>query len=127
MLQNVLSGLRQDRLHRWQPVSHMIAICMARQPKPDKLMPLWEELAAVACAVQNMHLMATSLGVAAYWSSWHDTARDSPEMLSFLGLDYTQGDRCAFPGYERGAPCGTLCQWPVPEHCGGPISRIRLK
>lgn len=30
----------------------MIAICMARQPRPEKLMPLWEEIAAVACAVQ---------------------------------------------------------------------------
>lgn len=71
----------------------MIAICMSRQPKPKKVMPLWEELAAVACAVQNMHLMATSLGVAAYWSSWHDTARDSPQMLQFLGLDYAKRDR----------------------------------
>lgn len=73
----------------------MIAICMARQAKPGKLMPLWEELAACACAVQNMHLMATSLGVAAYWSSWHCGARDSPEMLEFLGLNYSIGDRSA--------------------------------
>ena len=72
----------------------MIAICMARQSRPEKLMPLWEEIAAVACAVQNMHLMATSLGVGAYWSSWHDLARDSNEMLEFLGLDHTKGDRC---------------------------------
>lgn len=48
----------------------------------------------MACAVQNMHLMATSLGVAAYWSSWHDTARDSPQMLQFLGLNHDKGDRC---------------------------------
>jgi nitroreductase len=71
----------------------MIAICMARQPHPNKLMPLWEELAACACAVQNMHLMATILGLAAYWSSWHDEARDSPQMLQFLGMDAAKGDR----------------------------------
>lgn len=41
-----------------------------------------------------MHLMATSLGVGAYWSSWHDLARNSNEMLEFLGLDHTKGDRC---------------------------------
>jgi hypothetical protein len=41
-----------------------------------------------------MHLMATSLGVGAYWSSWHDLARDSNEMLEFLGMDHTKGDRC---------------------------------
>lgn len=64
------------------------------QAHPHKLMPLWEELAAVACAVQNMHLMATALSVAAYWSSWHDAARDSPQMLQFLGLDHEKGDRC---------------------------------
>ena len=29
----------------------------------------WEETAAVSCAVQNMHLMATSLQIGCYWSS----------------------------------------------------------
>jgi hypothetical protein len=33
------------------------------------------------------------LGLAAYWSSWHDEARDSPQMLQFLGLDGAKGDR----------------------------------
>lgn len=32
--------------------------------------PEWEEVAAVACAAQNMQLVATALGVAGYWSSW---------------------------------------------------------
>ena len=36
----------------------------------EKRMPEWEELAATAAAVQNMHLMATSLGAAGYWTSW---------------------------------------------------------
>lgn len=30
-MQDVISGLQDDRLNRWRPVSHMIAICMARQ------------------------------------------------------------------------------------------------
>lgn len=53
---------------------------MKRQALPEKLMPEWEELCAVAMAVQNMHLMATSMGdVAAFWSShtWCKDARDS--------------------------------------------------
>lgn len=66
---------------------------MKRQAKADKLLPEWEEVAAVACAVQNMHLMATALGVACYWSSWHGVARDSPQMQKFLGLDDVR-DRC---------------------------------
>jgi nitroreductase len=35
---------------------------------PDKL-PDWEEIAAVACAVQNMALTAEALNIGAYWSS----------------------------------------------------------
>jgi len=35
---------------------------------PEKV-PEWEELAAVACAVQNMALTAEALQVGAYWSS----------------------------------------------------------
>ena len=58
----------------------IIAICVKLHP--DKL-PEWEELAATACAVQNMALTAESLNVGAYWSS--------PALISslgdFLGLD----------------------------------------
>lgn len=60
--------------------SCVIAICM--KTHRDTL-PEWEELAAVACAVQNMWLTATALQVGAYWSS--------PDMImhlqDFLGLD----------------------------------------
>lgn len=38
------------------------------QFNPDKL-PAWEEIAATACAVQNMALTAEALNVGAYWSS----------------------------------------------------------
>ena len=72
----------------------MIAICMRRQALPSKRMPEWEEVAACACAAQNMHLMASALGVGAYWSSWHAAQRDAPEMAVFLGLDAAAGDRC---------------------------------
>lgn len=34
--------------------------------------PLWEEHAAVACAVQNMWLAATAAGVSGYWTSWQE-------------------------------------------------------
>mmetsp|Transcript_30854 Transcript_30854/g.67372 ORF Transcript_30854/g.67372 Transcript_30854/m.67372 type:complete len:262 (-) Transcript_30854:109-894(-) len=72
-------------------VSHLIAICMKRQTKPDKLNPEWEEMAACSCAVQNMHLMATSMGVASYWSTGGPL--ESPNLLNFLGLT-EEGDRC---------------------------------
>lgn len=34
------------------------------QANPEKLQPEWEELAATSCAVQNLSLMGTALGVA---------------------------------------------------------------
>ncbi|EJK51074.1 hypothetical protein THAOC_29792, partial [Thalassiosira oceanica] len=40
---------------RWGPCTHMIAIVARRRSGP-RVFPEWEELAATACAVQNMHL-----------------------------------------------------------------------
>ena len=34
------------------------------QANPEKLQPEWEEIAATSCAVQNLSLMGTALGVA---------------------------------------------------------------
>ncbi len=45
----------------------VIAICMARDPKES--VPEWEEIASVACAVQNMWLTCAAMGIGAYWSS----------------------------------------------------------
>lgn len=78
---------------RWGPVSYMIAIIMQRQAHNEKRMPEWEEAAATACAVQNMYIQATAIpGLACYWSSWHEAARDSQEMNSFLGMEHE--DKC---------------------------------
>ncbi|KAL7525264.1 hypothetical protein ACHAWF_001279 [Thalassiosira exigua] len=71
---------------RWGGVSYMIAITMRRQAGPKRF-PEWEEAAAVACAVQNMHIQSTKFKeLACYWSSWHGAARDSAEMKEFLGM-----------------------------------------
>ncbi|CAE7029248.1 unnamed protein product [Symbiodinium natans] len=87
---------------RWGPVSFMIAIVMQRQAHPEKRMPEWEEAAATACAVQNMHIQASSFpGLACYWSSWHASARDSLEMRNFLGMQAE--DRCL--GFFMVASC----------------------
>ncbi|MDT0295858.1 nitroreductase [Mesonia ostreae] len=50
-----------------QQASHVIVICMERDPK--ERVPEWEEIAATAMAVQNMWLMATELKLGSYWSS----------------------------------------------------------
>jgi nitroreductase len=74
--------------------SHIIAICVKVQTRN----PIVEEICSVAMAVQNMHLMATSYGIGAYWSSGgvhstnHEYEYSSPvcnprELSDFLGFD----------------------------------------
>ncbi|MEE1943698.1 nitroreductase [Pedobacter sp. KR3-3] len=57
------------------------------QFSPDKL-PAWEEIAATACAVQNMALTAEALNVGAYWSS--------PPLIDHLGdfLGLAPNEKC---------------------------------
>ena len=62
--------------------SVVIAICMKRGEKPN--IPAMEEVEAVAAAVQNMWLTATSLGLGGYWSTGGMTYH--PAMHNFLGL-----------------------------------------
>ena len=45
--------------------SHVISIGMKR----NEIVPEYEEIAAVACAVQNMWILASSYKVGCYWSS----------------------------------------------------------
>ena len=49
-------------------LSSSCVIAIILKTHPEKL-PEWEELASVACAVQNMWLTATALQVGAYWST----------------------------------------------------------
>ena len=64
----------------------VIAICMQRDP--EERLPEWEELAAVAMAVQNLWLTATAHGLGGYWSS--------PGLINHLGpfLNLGEGERC---------------------------------
>ncbi|MEM7654809.1 MAG: nitroreductase [Bacteroidota bacterium] len=66
----------------------IIAICMKRGSNPK--IPEIEEVEAVACAVHNMHLTATAMGLGGYWSSGGMTYHAS--MQEFLGLG--PEDRC---------------------------------
>lgn len=64
----------------------VIAICMQRDP--DERLPEFEEIAAVAMAVQNMWLSCTELGLGSYWS----TPASALNAGEFLGL--APGERC---------------------------------
>jgi nitroreductase len=54
-------------LSKFEQSHTVIVICMQRSPKGKP--PEWEEISAVAMAVQNMWLTSTSLGIGGYWSS----------------------------------------------------------
>ena len=64
----------------------VIAICMQRDP--NECVPEWEEIAAVAMAVQNMWLSCTEMGIGCYWSS--------PGLIKYMGefFNLNQGERC---------------------------------
>lgn len=68
--------------------SAVIAICMKRQPE-EKILEI-EEIEAVACAVQNLHLTCTAYGLGGFWAT--------PKLIynertnEFLGLQ--QKDKC---------------------------------
>ena len=74
--------------------SHIISIGMKRQ-ESEKI-PEIEEVEAVACAVQNMYLTATALGIGCYWGSGGITyledaksffdLREKDKLLGFLYL-----------------------------------------
>lgn len=63
--------------------SHVISIGMKRQIKGK--IPEIEEVEAVACAVQNMYLSATTYGIGAYWGSGGITYLE--EAKPFFGLE----------------------------------------
>ncbi|MCB0795129.1 MAG: nitroreductase [Flavobacteriales bacterium] len=76
----------------------VVAIGMERDPK-GKISEL-DEICAVACAVQNMHLTCTAYGLGGFWSTGPVLSSDA--MRDFLGLG-VEG-RCLglfYIGYPR--------------------------
>ena len=72
----------------------VIAICMQRDP--EERLEDWEELAAVAMAVQNMWLTATNEGIGAYWGT------PGAIKMAHKLFDMNPGERCLgflFLGY----------------------------
>ena len=96
--QNKYEGMRENAVI--SPV--VIAIGMKRQAS-EKISEL-DELHAVACAVQNLHLTAAALGLGGFWST--NVAATSDPMREFLGLD--EKDR-ALGLFYVGYPS---CDWP---------------
>lgn len=67
--------------------SHILIVTMQRDRTES--VPEWEELAAVACAVQNIYLSLGPMGLAGYWSS-------PGVVIEKIGqfVDLKEGERC---------------------------------
>jgi len=89
--------------------SHVIAICMQRDPKES--VPEEEEIASVAMAVQNIWLSGFAQGIGMYWSS----PKSMYNAAEFLGLQ--EGERCLgvlYMGYHESEECAGKRQ-PIAE------------
>ncbi|MVT11006.1 nitroreductase family protein [Chitinophaga tropicalis] len=96
--------------------SHVIAICMKRGTKPG--VPEIEEVAAVACATQNLWLGATEMGLAGYWGSGGMTfhpamkeyfsLKEEDRILGFFYLGYTDE---VIPDGRRLKPAEEKFKW----------------
>ena len=96
---NKHAGMKENAL--LAPV--VIAIGMKRQ-ESGKISEL-DEIQAVACAVQNIHLTAAAHGLGGFWST--NVAACSEAMRDFLGLS---GDDRALGLFYLGYPAGP---WPT--------------
>lgn len=77
-------------------------------PSGRSNIPIHEEIAATAMAVQNLHLAATAEGLVAFWSSGAKV--EHPAIRTLLGLNETE--RCLGLLY-LGHPAGPA--WPPPS------------
>lgn len=64
-----------------------VVIAVVARVVPNGKIPEIEEIAATACAVQNLMLSAHAKGLGSYWST--PPVATSPEFAAWLGLDAT--------------------------------------
>ncbi len=84
-----------------------VAIGIIMQRDPGNRLPEWEEVAAVAMAVQNMWLTATEMGLGAFWSTppfieLFDELLEIQEGQKFLGFFYVGETMVDYPSPGRG-------------------------
>lgn len=99
--------------------SYIIAVCV----ETDTRNPVLEEVCSVACAVQNMHLVASAHKVAAYWSTSSIISNKvdgshNPSVLDFLELSK---NRFMCLGWMFVGGYGEERNWP--KSIRGPVSQ----
>jgi len=96
-------GVFNNLLTQGDKASHVIIAIMKRGNLPK--IPAFEEMAATACAVQNMLLGATALNIASYWGTGGMALK--PAMKQYLQLgedDHVMG--ILYFGYADEHPAG---------------------
>jgi len=84
-------------------VSHAVIAINSRGHLPK--IPVWEEITATACGLQNLLIGATALDIVAFWSTGGRIT--DPSMKTFLGLreeDMVMG--VLYLGYADAEPAG---------------------
>lgn len=76
-------GVYDNLAHQGDKASHVIVVVMQRGNLPK--IPAFEEIAATACAIENILLGATAGGFASYWGTGGMILK--PAMRTFLDLD----------------------------------------
>ncbi len=107
--------VRPDKYEKLRalPLKAPVVIAIAMKRQSIEKIPEVEEIEAVSCAVHNMHLTASALGMAAFWATPPLVYRD--EMREWLGLSDPR-DKClgffylGWPESEQW-PEGTRGDW----------------
>lgn len=87
------AAFRQDKFEKLgtAPLQAPVIIAVAMKRQEIEKIPEIEEIEAVACAVHNMHLTSSALGMAAFWGTPPLVYTD--EMREWLGLSDPR-DKC---------------------------------
>ena len=100
-----------------RPLRASAVIAVGMYPDPNGKIPEIEEIEAVACAVQNMHLTATAQGLAFFWSTpkflydkGHSAYFDMDENTKILGLIYIGYPKGEWPKGQR-KPIEYISTW----------------
>jgi nitroreductase len=102
---NIGKEINQKKLDNLKnnPLSANIILAIIMKRQEAEKIPELEEIEAVACAVQNMHLMAQSLNIGAKWSTGE--LAYTKEMTQFFGFNADK-DKCLgflYLGYPKTA------------------------
>lgn len=102
--------------HRGDTSSHMIAVYMKRGTNPK--IPRLEEICAVACAIQNIWLLASSMQIGMYWGTGgmvhhscmkqYFSLTEEDEMMGLLFLGYPTNE---WPKGKRIIPMSEKVRW----------------